>query len=89
MFNKKLKKKLIEIKLSVKMVLGQLLPRKIAHNPNPNPNTKPNPNSNQGAIFLGGNCLETSKKTTLNQEDESSYFWKPVVHNFQTTEREI
>ena len=53
------------------MVLGQLLPRKIAHNPNPNPNTKPNPNSNRGAILLGDNCLETSKKTTLNQEDIS------------------
>ena len=32
-------------------VLGQLPPRKIA------PNPKTNPNPNQGAIFLGGNCL--------------------------------
>ena len=43
----------------VKMVLGQLFPRKIA--PNPKPNANPNPNPNWGAIFLGGNCLDTGK----------------------------
>ena len=36
-------------------VLGQLPPRKIAHNPKTNPNPSPNPNPNWGAIFLGGN----------------------------------
>ena len=42
------------------MVLGQLPPRKIAPpNPNFNTNPEPNPNTNRGAIFLGGNCLDT------------------------------
>ena len=41
------------------MVLGQLLPRKIAPSPNSNSNPKPNPNPKRGKIFLGGNCTDT------------------------------
>ena len=37
------------------MALGQLSPRKIV------PNPKTNPNPNRGAIFLRGNCPDTSK----------------------------
>ena len=47
------------------MVLGQLLPRKVAPNPTSNPNAKPNPNSNRGAIFLGGNCPDTAIPFTI------------------------
>ena len=32
-------------------------------NLNSNNNPKPNPNPNRGAIFLGGNCPDTSLKT--------------------------
>ena len=39
----------------VKMVLGQLAPRKIA------PNAKPNPYPNRGAIFLGGTNKSNKK----------------------------
>ena len=48
----------------VKMVLGQLAPRKIA--PNLNPNAKPNPNPNRGAIFLGG-TNKSNKKPKRNK----------------------
>ena len=37
---------MLPLKHTVFKVLGQLPPRKIAHNPNPNPNANPNPNPN-------------------------------------------
>ena len=40
-------------------VLGQLLRGELPPNPTRNANPKPNPKSDQGAIFLGGNCLDT------------------------------
>ena len=48
--------------ICLKVVLGQLPPRKIAPNLNSNPNPKPNPNPNPnqgGGGFLEGNCLDT------------------------------
>ena len=43
------------------MVLGQLSPMEIAPNPDSNPNPKQYPNPNWGAIFLVGNCPNTTK----------------------------
>ena len=40
-------------------VLAKLSPVEIAPPPNPKTNPKPNPNPDRGAIFLGGNCLDT------------------------------
>ena len=51
--------------LSLRMVLGQLPPGKLPPNSNPYPNANPKPNPNQGegggAIFIGGNCPDTSR----------------------------
>ena len=47
------------------MVLGQLSLRKIVPNPKTNPNPNPNPNPNRGAIFLGGNCLDTKSNSFI------------------------
>ena len=46
--------------INIAMVLGQLPSRKIAPNPKTNHNANPNPNPYRGAIFLGGNCLDTT-----------------------------
>ena len=41
------------------MVLGKLPPTQFPPKPNSNANPKPNPDPHRGAIFLGGNFLDT------------------------------